>query len=197
MAVRRSAGQGDPADELGAKDGNDRRVEIVRGEDRRRPVAVVELRPGTAVEPVDDAAAHVAKVRGAFAEIVVVDAREQVGLFGGRPIDRLRGRRSALDQRQCRLDDPRVAGEECLGFEDRTDLLARPAGGLSREGVELVGGRGERREEPLAFHGRVASRRAASDRRWSTRGSARRAARRGMRRGDRRNPQESAATETR
>ena len=51
MAVRRSTGKGDPAHELGAKDGNDRRVEIVRGEDRGRPIAVVELGPGSAVDP--------------------------------------------------------------------------------------------------------------------------------------------------
>jgi hypothetical protein len=118
---------------------------------------MVELGPGSAFESVDDAAGDVPDVRGAFAKIVVVDAGQDVGLFGRRPVDGLGRRRPGIDQRKRGPDDPWVAGEQCLGFENRSDLVAGPAGGLTGEGGQLVGRGVERRKQPFAFGGRVRS----------------------------------------
>ena len=53
-------------------------------------------------------------------------AARRVRLLIGRSQDRLVGGGPGVDQRQRRVDDPRVAREQGLRLEDRADLLARP-----------------------------------------------------------------------
>ena len=92
VAARRAADQRDPADQLGPDRSDERRIEVVGGEDGGLAVAPVEIGPRSAREQVGDPPADIAQVRGALAEVRVVHAREEVRLLRGHAIDRLDGR---------------------------------------------------------------------------------------------------------
>src|SRR5437867_10457586 len=92
-----------------------------------------------------NATADVAHVRGTLAEVVVVDGAEAVGVATRDAEDRLGSRRPGSDPLERWTDDPGIAGEQCLGHEDRADLLAGTERGLLRQRRELGGCRFERR----------------------------------------------------
>ena len=81
--------------------------------------------------------ADVPDIRGPFAEVVVVDRGEDVGLLGCRRGDRLAGGRARLDQGEGRPDDAGVAREQRLRLEDGADLLAGTGRGLDGQRLEL------------------------------------------------------------
>jgi hypothetical protein len=80
----RATRQGDAADELGPESRDDRRVKVVRHDDRGCAVRTMEIERWSAKEDVDDAPAHVTDVRRALAEVRVVHRAQHSGLFRGR-----------------------------------------------------------------------------------------------------------------
>jgi hypothetical protein len=158
VARGRATGEPDPRDELRTDRDHHRRIEVVGEQHGRRPIGVEQRRPLPSRELVDDPPADVSQVRGALAEVLVVDRRERVGLGRRHPVDRLLGGRTLIDRDHRRIDDARVAREHRLGLEDRADLLAGTTRRLLGERRQL-GGRGlERIREPHALRRRIGAR---------------------------------------
>jgi len=72
----------------------------------------------------------------------VVHPGQEIRLLSGDPIDRFDRGRPGDHGGDRRIDDPRIAGKQRLGLEDRANLLAGPGRGLAGQLVELgAGGR--------------------------------------------------------
>ena len=137
MPGRRATREGDPGHELRPEGRDGRRVEVRGDEHRRPPVRMPQVGAHVARQDRRHAPTDVPDVRRSFAEVVVVDRGEHVGLLRGRLQDRLIGRRAGRDERERRIDDAGIAGEQRLGLEDRADLLAGSRRRLDRQRFEL------------------------------------------------------------
>ena len=93
------------------------------------------------------------------------------------PIDCLDRGGAVCNGGQRRLEDPGIPREQCLGLEDRTDLLARPTGRFASQRVELSRRGGHRGSQPVGLDREIERPRATL---------------RGLRRTDRLHPQKAS-----
>ncbi len=158
MSGGRSARKRDPAHELAPEGRHCRWIQVACDQDGRLTVAVPEIGLRLPPDQPRDPAAHVADVGSALPEVIVVHRCQALRLLIGRSQDRLIGGDAGIDQRQRRLDDPRIAREQRLGLEDRPDVHAGARRQLGGQRLELRRRQFEGIDQAVPF---VAGRRAS------------------------------------
>ena len=158
MAGRCATRERDPGDQLGPNRDDERRIEVVRGEDGGGAIGPMKLRACPTGQPVDDPPSDVSQVGGTLAEVLVIDGCQRVCLGRRDPIDRLLRGRALIDRRHRRVDDPGIGREQRLRPEDGADVLAGTRRSLCGKGRQLGGRRVQGRAKALTLGTGVATR---------------------------------------